>query len=79
MEKFHIKCFDYFAELSTRLKLVEENNNVLLKQIQDYKSFQDDNVRIIHEKQKLVSLFFLREYNIHDFIFLFYCRLRNKI
>jgi len=79
MEKFHIECFDYFAELSTRLKLVEENNNVLSRQIQDYKFLQDDNIRIIHEKQKLVSFFFLRKYNIHDFIFSFYCRFRSKI
>ncbi|XP_070153045.1 CAP-Gly domain-containing linker protein 1 isoform X4 [Polyergus mexicanus] len=40
-------------ELNTKLKLVEENNNVLSKQIQDYRSKNDDNVRIIHEKQQL--------------------------
>ncbi|XP_032683862.1 CAP-Gly domain-containing linker protein 2-like isoform X2 [Odontomachus brunneus] len=40
-------------ELSAKLKLAEESNNALLKQIQDYKSKSDDNVRIIQEKQKL--------------------------
>ncbi|XP_024890153.1 restin homolog isoform X6 [Temnothorax curvispinosus] len=40
-------------ELNTRLKLAEDNNSVLSKQIQDYRSTSDDNIRIIHEKQKL--------------------------
>ncbi|KAL6426799.1 hypothetical protein ACFW04_009253 [Cataglyphis niger] len=40
-------------ELSTKLKLAEENNNALWKQIQDYRSKSDDNIRIIHEKQQL--------------------------
>ncbi|XP_029668458.1 restin homolog isoform X2 [Formica exsecta] len=40
-------------ELSTKLKLAEENNNALSKQIQDYRSKNDNNVRIIHEKQQL--------------------------
>ncbi|XP_071580364.1 uncharacterized protein Clip-190 isoform X3 [Temnothorax nylanderi] len=39
-------------ELNTRLKLAEDNNSVLSKQIQDYRSTSDDNIRIIHEKQK---------------------------
>jgi len=49
----------YFTELNTRLKLAEDSNSVLSKQIQDYKSKNDDNVRIVHEKQKLVSILFL--------------------
>ncbi|XP_014485413.1 PREDICTED: restin homolog isoform X2 [Dinoponera quadriceps] len=40
-------------ELSAKLKLAEENNNVLSRQIEDYKSKNDENVRIIQEKQKL--------------------------
>ncbi|XP_011883453.1 PREDICTED: restin homolog isoform X2 [Vollenhovia emeryi] len=40
-------------ELSTRLKLAEDNNSVLSKQIEDYRAKNDDNVRIIQEKQKL--------------------------
>jgi len=38
--------------------LAEDSNSVLSKQIQDYRSKSDDNVRIIHEKQKLVRVFF---------------------
>ncbi|XP_011647897.1 CAP-Gly domain-containing linker protein 1 isoform X3 [Pogonomyrmex barbatus] len=48
-----INALRKLEELNTKLKLAEENNNVLSKQIQDYKSKSDDNVRIIHEKQKL--------------------------
>lgn len=53
---FHRFC--HCAELSAKLKLAEESNDALSKQIQDYKSKSDDNVRIIQEKQKLVSIFF---------------------
>lgn len=38
--------------------MAEDSNSVLSKQIQDYRSKSDDNVRIIHEKQKLVRVFF---------------------
>ncbi|XP_072747048.1 uncharacterized protein Clip-190 isoform X3 [Anoplolepis gracilipes] len=40
-------------ELSTKLKLTEERNNVLSKQIQEYRMVSDDHVKIIHEKQQL--------------------------
>ncbi|KAG5337913.1 CLIP1 protein, partial [Acromyrmex heyeri] len=48
-----ISALQKLEELNTRLKLAEDNNSVLSKQIQDYRSKSDDNVRIIHEKQKL--------------------------
>ncbi|XP_018397949.1 PREDICTED: restin homolog isoform X2 [Cyphomyrmex costatus] len=48
-----ISVLQKLEELNTRLKLAEDNNSVLSKQIQDYRSKSDDNVRIIHEKQKL--------------------------
>ncbi|XP_020289391.1 restin homolog isoform X2 [Pseudomyrmex gracilis] len=48
-----INALKKLEELSTRLKLAEENNNVLSRQIYDYKSKSDDNVRIVNEKQKL--------------------------
>lgn len=41
-----------------KLKLAEESNNALSKQIQDYRSKSDDNIKIIHEKQQLVSISF---------------------
>ncbi|CAL1689353.1 unnamed protein product [Lasius platythorax] len=40
-------------ELSMKLKLAEESNNALSKQIQDYRSKSDDSIKIIHEKQQL--------------------------
>lgn len=66
MEESYTDFFGYFVELSTKLKLAEENNNLLSRQIQDYKSKSDNNIKIIHEKQKLVSLLFFnsREHNI---------------
>ncbi|XP_018339542.1 PREDICTED: restin homolog isoform X4 [Trachymyrmex septentrionalis] len=48
-----ISALQKLEELNTRLKLAEDSNSVLSKQIQDYRSKNDDNVRIIHEKQKL--------------------------
>ncbi|XP_012224078.1 CAP-Gly domain-containing linker protein 1 isoform X3 [Linepithema humile] len=48
-----INALQKLEELSTRLKLAEENNDALSKQIQHYKSKSDDNVKIVHEKQKL--------------------------
>ncbi|XP_018057396.1 PREDICTED: restin homolog isoform X2 [Atta colombica] len=48
-----ISALQKLEELNTRLKLAEDSNSVLSKQIQDYRSKSDDNVRIIHEKQKL--------------------------
>lgn len=51
--------FYHFAELSAKLKLAEESNNALSRQIQDYRSKDTENVRIIQEKQKLVSILFL--------------------
>ncbi|XP_077273312.1 cytoplasmic linker protein 190 isoform X7 [Temnothorax americanus] len=48
-----ISALRKLEELNTRLKLAEDNNSVLSKQIQDYRSTSDDNIRIIHEKQKL--------------------------
>ncbi|XP_070527441.1 CAP-Gly domain-containing linker protein 1 isoform X3 [Cardiocondyla obscurior] len=48
-----ISALRKLEELNTRLKLAEDNNSVLSKQIQDYKSKDDDNIKIIHEKQKL--------------------------
>ncbi|XP_029160985.1 CAP-Gly domain-containing linker protein 2 isoform X3 [Nylanderia fulva] len=40
-------------ELSIKLKLAEESNNALTKQIEAYRAKNEDNVRIIHEKQQL--------------------------
>lgn len=48
-----INALQKLEELSAKLKLAEENNNVLSKQIQDYKFKSDDNIKIIQEKQKL--------------------------
>ncbi|XP_018361118.1 PREDICTED: restin homolog isoform X3 [Trachymyrmex cornetzi] len=48
-----ISALQKLEELITRLKLAEDSNSMLSKQIQDYRSKSDDNVRIIHEKQKL--------------------------
>ncbi|XP_011684340.1 PREDICTED: CAP-Gly domain-containing linker protein 2 isoform X2 [Wasmannia auropunctata] len=48
-----INALRKLEELSTRLKLAEDSNSVLSKQIQDYRSKSDDNIKIIHEKQKL--------------------------
>ncbi|XP_011345074.2 restin homolog isoform X3 [Ooceraea biroi] len=48
-----ISALQKLEELSTRLKLAEENNNLLSRQIQDYKTKSDDGIRIIHEKQQL--------------------------
>jgi len=44
--------------------LAEDSNSMLSKQIQDYKSKNDDNVKIVHEKQKLVSILFLFYTNV---------------
>lgn len=52
-----------------KLKLAEESNNALSKQIQDYRSKNDDSIKIIHEKQQLVSISF----------FLFYTNVTFKI
>lgn len=60
MTEFHEIYLElYFAELSTKLQLAEENNDILSKQIQEYRAQSDDSIKIIHEKQKLVSIFFL--------------------
>lgn len=53
-----------------KLKLAEESNNVLTKQIQDYRVKNDDNVKIIQEKQQLVSI---------SFYFIFYTNVTFKI
>jgi len=52
--------------------LAEDSNSVLSKQIQDYKSKNDDNVKIVHENQKLVSIFFLFHTNAFAILSLHY-------
>lgn len=60
--------------------MAEDNNSLLSKQIQDYKSKNDDNIKIIHEKQKLVSIFlFYLKYECGMYNFIFTRLSRNKI
>lgn len=57
--------------------MAEDNNSVLAKQVQDYRSKNDDNIRIIHEKQTLVSPFFLFRKNV-TFVILSLCYVINQ-
>lgn len=56
--KLFIIYFFFFLELNEKLKLMEEKNSLLSKQIQEYQSKTEDNFKIVQEKQKLVSIFF---------------------
>lgn len=60
----------YFTGLNEKLKLMEEKNDMLSKQIQEYQSKAEDSFKIVQEKQKLVSIFVISTEFISDKCFI---------